>query len=319
MSKSNIIARILSKNLSGKQTSDKVLGSTEFEELGKVWHMTGQVTPPPVPSNQWPRLHKAMHAGAPKKGSVLPLRKGEHAPGRRIWTPAIRLAAGFLIALTSYWTIQHYFLQTTTVTTANAETVQVTLPDGSVAELNAGTTLTYSKSQRQVVLEGEAFFTVEPGQGEFQVRSGEAVVTVLGTGFNVKGRHNAVTVVVEHGRVAFAGADSSRRVVLQAGELSHLGPGVPPSRPELINLARHLAWREGRLEFERTPLVDAFAELERQFDVKIEYEELDIAGRTLTASFRRGQDFEEVISAACLTFGWTFELEEGAWQIHDND
>jgi len=313
--KFNLIARFLSKNFADAEPDEKELASPEFSKLQQVWRLTGEVEAPPTPKGQWQRLQAAMHSATSRRSSVLPLPQAKAPQRNRRWSIALRLAAGFLIAVTSYWTMQKLLFQSVTVQTANAEIRNIELPDGSLAELNAGSTITYSKTGRDVTLAGEAFFQVQPGKGKFLVRTDDALVTVLGTGFNVYSREGQVAVVVEHGRVALEGPTQTQRVVIQAGEMSRLQDGQSPTPPEKVDLDKYLAWLHGRLEFERTPLPLVFAELMRQFDIQIQFDLASVSGKTLTASFRTSQDFDEVLSAICLTFGWRYQESDGVFEV----
>jgi len=313
--KFNLIARFLSKNVTSSKPSEEDLASSEFSELQQVWELTGKIVAPPIPEDQWQRLQMAMEAETSRKSTVPPLHRPKLSTRRDKWSFALRLAAGLLIVITSYWTIQKVAFRNVTVRTANGEIRTIELPDGSVAELNAGSTVTYSKTKREVTLSGEAFFQVQSGKGKFLVRTGDVLITVLGTGFNVYSREKRVAVVVEHGRVSLERPTQPERVIIQAGELSRLEAGQPPTPPEKVDVEKHLAWLHGRLEFERTPLSLVFGELMRKFDVQIRFDPRRVGGKTLTASFRTSQNFDEVISAICLTFGWQYQDSDGVFEI----
>ena len=79
----------------------------------------------------------------------------------------------------------------TEISVNHGEHKQVTLPDGTVVHLNAGTVMRYptefTSDIRLVEMEGEAFFNVMRDEGKpFIVRTRQADVKVLGTSFNVK-------------------------------------------------------------------------------------------------------------------------------------
>ncbi|MBP1676436.1 MAG: iron dicitrate transport regulator FecR [Bacteroidetes bacterium] len=76
--------------------------------------------------------------------------------------------------------------------TTDAQTKQVTLPDGSRIHLNRGTKISYASNafnrrQREVWLSGEAFFEVAKNpEKPFIIHTGDMITTVKGTSFNVK-------------------------------------------------------------------------------------------------------------------------------------
>ncbi len=84
----------------------------------------------------------------------------------------------------------------------------MSLSDGSVVWLNAGSSLSYNKDFsdkfREVYLKGEAYFEVTPDSLKpFVVKSESLNVKVLGTTFNVRTYEdeNLVNVVLRTGRV----------------------------------------------------------------------------------------------------------------------
>lgn len=92
---------------------------------------------------------------------------------------------------------------------ASSGIMEVKLPDGSNITLNAGSKIIFPKSfkraSRDIKLEGEGFFDVfsDPLR-PFSVHSGDVIVEVLGTSFNVDASSDdrSVSVVVTDGKVA---------------------------------------------------------------------------------------------------------------------
>jgi len=75
--------------------------------------------------------------------------------------------------------------------TGNGSRTHLTLPDGTVVWLNAGSRINYEKNfgatQRVVTLTGEAFFDVAPNASKpFVIHTARIDIRVLGTSFNVK-------------------------------------------------------------------------------------------------------------------------------------
>ena len=231
----------------------------------------------------------------------------------------MRIAAVLLITTLSFWAVQNYFFGEVVVETKNGERRTTLLPDGSQVELNAATRLQYAKDfqgVRNVDLDGEAFFQVQPGSEPFVVNADGAKVRVLGTSFDVQSRDHTIAVAVASGRVSLAN-NENREVILQKGEMSRVEMSQPPSAPERVNLDEFLAWREGRLEFLRTPINVVMAELQRQFDVTIKLAHPGLGKVTLTASFHADQSIQEVLTAICLTFDWEFRETQNVFMIEN--
>ena len=107
----------------------------------------------------------------------------------------------------------------------------VNLPDGSSIQLNGGSEASYDASSwednREISLEGEAFFDVEKGS-PFQVVTAQGTVEVLGTTFNVQNRNGEFEVTCYTGKVRVASEGQEveltpgDRAVLQDKELGKL-------------------------------------------------------------------------------------------------
>lgn len=164
------------------------------------------------------------------------------------------------------------------VTVPRGERGQLRLPDGSQVMLAAGSTLRhpleFPGGSREVMLEGEAYFTVEHDTGRpFRVRAGNLVATDLGTEFLVRAypEDSGARVVVRSGQVAVR-SDQAQDTpggerVVNPGELGRLGgDGVP--RVEPADTAAYFSWTRGTLVFDGTPLREALPQLSRWYDLE---------------------------------------------------
>ncbi len=313
----NRAARWLSGNASKEESQFfSQSSSEELRSFQEIWKLTGKLSAPAPSAKLWPKLAEEI---AQDKASARRFNFPEKARpdfSKAVYWP-LRMAAALFIILLAGWFVKERFLATNVVITQNGLRQTVELPDGSRVEMNAASRLRYRKNflkKREIALVGEAYFSVEPGAAPFFVETENSRVAVLGTEFNVRARDNTTTVVVAKGSVSFA--DIQRRDVrLQSGEMSWVQTGQPPTPPQAANLDRVLAWRQGRLEFQRTPLNLVMAEIERQFDVNIQLAHPDSTGLTLTAAFEITQPITEVLTAICLTFNWEFYQAKNVYII----
>lgn len=203
------------------------------------------------------------------------------APGRDVpgiwskrWTAAGALAAALVLAVTigSAWTGDPLILLRADHRTGIAQRETVTLADGSRVDLGPSSAISvdYDGRQRRVeLLRGIAYFVVTPkeqaGERPFVVSADGGSATALGTRFLVDRLPAGVDVTVVEHKVAVSagGDDSAHRVVLLPGQRVHYGEtgGLGAVTPTRIDFA--LAWRSGRLVFDRVPLGDVIAELNR--------------------------------------------------------
>ena len=167
-----------------------------------------------------------------------------------------------------------------------ANNMTVSLPDGSQVLLNAASKLNYNKISwnklRSVHLEGEAFFHVKKGS-RFEVVTSVGTIMVLGTSFNVFARNNRLEVYCETGKVAVV--ESKNMVLLVPGQKAQ---AMNNSLVCMIKAEQkhEASWQQGDFWFHNAPLSEVIAEMERQFDVTIKFNNL--SNRYYTGYFNRG-------------------------------
>ncbi len=104
--------------------------------------------------------------------------------------------------------------------TGIGEKTHITLSDGSKVHLNANSSVSYKRffwlGNKEVNLRGEAYFSVEKGDG-FTVNTSKGHISVLGTQFNIKDR-NELEVKCYEGKVSFIkSANASKTYILTSG------------------------------------------------------------------------------------------------------
>jgi transmembrane sensor len=140
------------------------------------------------------------------------------------------------------------------------------LADGSQLDLDRHSAVTVRwrlRSREAELHEGRVLFSVSPAHlRPFSVEAGSGRVVVRGTQFAVSRRFLAagesLTVQVAEGRVAFLPVQGAA-IELLAGQRVHSVAGRP-GRVESSSAEAAIAWREGVLIFESTPLGAALAE-----------------------------------------------------------
>jgi transmembrane sensor len=96
---------------------------------------------------------------------------------------------------------------------------------------------------------------------------------------------SSVAVVVAEGRVGLAAQDGRQgSAVLTRGDLARLDPAGRVRVERGVDVARYLAWTQGRLEFVNAPLRDVLPELARWYDLDFRLADSALASRPLTAS-----------------------------------
>jgi len=229
-------------------------------------------------------------------GSVqhLPEMELPRANSRRQWLGAsLAVAASLVLALLLLPQFDQP-IATQQFQTAVGERRTVTLPDQSQVTMNTNSRLSirFSDTIRHVTLQqGEAYFQVSSNpKRPFEVDSGTALVTVVGTAFNIfrDDNHSEVTVAEGIVRVTELNAPATRAAnteILRANEYlqaDHSGF----SAGELPDVSARMAWQRGELQAREMSLSALVAELERYHELHILIADPDVASRTVSGVFQ---------------------------------
>jgi transmembrane sensor len=186
------------------------------------------------------------------------------------------------------------------------QVAQITLADGSVVMLNAGSKLKYPKSfrnsqTREVFLEGEAFFTVAHDQAHpFIVHTPNGLKTrVLGTSFNINTYRNPheVAVSVVTGKVAVATKEKQLGELVKDQQLTYNSATATLVRAQSVHAN---AWTTGELVFDGETLGVVAAELERAYNIQIEIDAAVAQDLRCSGKFNLKQKPEEIIQVLSI-------------------
>lgn len=152
---------------------------------------------------------------------------------------------------------------------AQDEIVHHILPDQSSIDITPGSSIAYNKqsweTNREVTLDGEAFFNVEKGQS-FTVKNKNATVVVLGTSFNVKSTELTTEVICLTGKVKVISNQSSQQEIITANQSAI----VENREVSMLSHSKiYIPWKEDEFSFSNVSLKDVFEEIERSFNVNI--------------------------------------------------
>jgi transmembrane sensor len=149
----------------------------------------------------------------------------------------------------------------------------VSLADGSRIELNTRTLLraAVTRTARQVWLDrGEAFFQIAHDAAHpFVILAGPKRITVLGTKFSVRRDGDKVSVSVLEGRVRIDDATAPGGTGLSSATITggvlavSQGPSTLVTQKSEERVQDALAWRDGMLKFDQTPLSEVADEFNR--------------------------------------------------------
>lgn len=262
---------------------------TELNELKAISSITNHLTTPTVEIDFQSRWDKLAEKTTQSKVRSL----------KNIYTIAASIAAVTIVGVAVIAWIRAGEIK---ISTRNAQVQKITLPDASVVTLNAASSVRYNSRMwyftRNIHLEGEAFFSVTKTGSTFNVTTPTTVVSVLGTSFNVRQREKT-SVSCFTGKVAVTLFNQT--ILLEKGmRCTVIKDSVVRTTFDPKDLQAD--WMMRRLHFDRTPLKEIFAEVQRFYDVRIVYQGNNL--NTFSGTFENG-NVEEVIELICFSMGLT--------------
>ncbi len=231
----------------------------------------------------WPK--NAIYANdlAPgRQGATLTLASGKKIRLADAMKGKLAKEAGVTITKTAEGELVYQVENTTnenkinTITTANGETYQLRLPDGSAVWLNAGSSLTYSANlvqhgKRSVRLSGEGYFEIAKDRlHPFIVETKNQQVEVLGTKFNINSYTDepvTATTLVE-GSIKVSSDQSTK--FIKPGQQAINDKGELQIQP--ANLDHVTDWREGDFNLVDLDFKTAMRKIARWYDVEVIYD-----------------------------------------------
>lgn len=201
-----------------------------------------------------------------------------------------------------------------TIQTPKGGTYQVNLPDGTKVWLNAASSLkfpvSFSGKERRVELAGEGYFEVAKDKTKpFFVKTDSQETEVLGTHFNINayGDNASQQTTLLEGSVKVSGIKNTsvRPVVLKPGESSLLNSaGIAV---EAANIEEDIAWKNGNFRFDNMPLCSILKQLNRWYNIDIDYTDVPELG--FTGYISRNEQLYRVLHMLELTGNVKFKME----------
>jgi transmembrane sensor len=181
----------------------------------------------------------------------------------------------------------------------------VVLADQSQVTLDADSAIdvSFSGGQRHVQLRrGAAFFNVTHTGEAFVVKAQSGEVRVLGTQFEVRLQPDGARVTVLSGRVGVTATAGQPRQVLGAGQQVAFD-GRTAGELHTVDSESELAWRQGWLNYYKTPLADVVKDLARYYPGRIVLLNDELGAKRISGSFP-SKDPQAVLAALKSVVGF---------------
>jgi transmembrane sensor len=191
----------------------------------------------------------------------------------------------------------------------------ITLADGSEINLNASSQLhfpiNFSKNERLVKMEGEAFFHVNANKAKpfFVQLKDSVIVTVLGTSFNIDAhnKNDYIKTTLIEGSLKITANRSGESKLLRPGQQAHFAKGNLVVNDKL-NVDHVMAWKEGRFVFDHKSIPEIMEAIGPWYNVNFIYRGGIPTGQ-FSASFNRSSPLTEVIKILSIGSGIHMEIK----------
>jgi transmembrane sensor len=171
----------------------------------------------------------------------------------------------------------------------------VQLSDGTEVNLNYGSRIKYPRTfiggTREIKLTGEGYFDVAHNPDKpFIVKTGKLKIKALGTEFNVQAypEEPVISTTLINGKVALEENSTENGSTLIGtilpGQHVEYHTGTGKINSAMGSVDKYIAWKNGKLIFDNTPISVVAKELSRKFNVDIIVED-DIKDLTYTVTF----------------------------------
>ena len=183
---------------------------------------------------------------------------------------------------------------------------QIVLSDGTEVYLNSGSSLTYpvafyDEGPRNVVLRGEAYFTVmSDSLRPFSVDAGLLDTRVLGTEFNISNYPNdeySKVVLVEGSLSVNKDKNSDEEaIVLRPDQMASYSFSDKELAKTNVDVSSHIAWKDGILLFKNEDFYRITKKLERHYNIKIDFNDVEVGKERYTGRFKT-ETIQEILQA----------------------
>ena len=280
--------------------------------------MSQKVNLPPIPNKDivWERLIQEIEMHQNKTEDFIPKKRGSY---RKSWTDILLkrrlpLAYGLIILLLS--PLAYDAFSKKQIKTRPAEEKSVLLSDGTEVILNSDSELTYNrnynKNNRSVHLIGEAYFSVQKGNIPFNVLTPYGKISVLGTSFNIRARNDGFEVGVNDGEVQVSNENSLLN--LSKGQLIDVKSEFFSSNIIQIPTDQYPDWLNRKFYCKETTLESLCLEIERTFDIKINFTNPNLKDLTITGVIE-ASDLDNVLQTVSILIKHKFKLDGGTCTI----
>ena len=283
-----------------------------------IWEISQKVKLPPVPNKNiiWERLIQEIEIKQDKTEDFIPEKRVSYWISWIDILLKIRLPLAYGLIILMLSPLAYDAFSKKQVKTKPAEEKSVLLSDGTEVILNSESELTYNrnynKNNRSVHLIGEAYFSVQKGNIPFNVLTPHGKISVLGTSFNIRARIDGFEVGVNDGEVQVSNENSLLN--LSKGQLIDVESEFFNSNIIQIPTDQYPDWLNQKFYCNETTLESLCLEIERTFDIKINFTNPNLKDLTITGVIE-ASDLDNVLQTVSILTKHKFKLDGGTCTI----
>ena len=283
-----------------------------------IWEVSKKVQLPPIPNKDivWERLIQEIEIHQDESEKIMFKKRKSHWASwiDTLLKRRLALAYGLIILILS--PLVYDAFSNKQVNTSAAQKESILLADGTKVILNSESELTYNrnynKSNRSVHLVGEAYFSVKKGEIPFNVKTPHGEISVLGTSFNVRTRNDGFEVGVNDGEVQVSNENGILN--LSKGQLLTVKSEFISSNILQIPIDQYPDWLNRKFYCNETTLESLCLEIERTFDIKINFTNPSLKSLTITGLIE-ATDLDNVLHTVSTLTKHKFKLAGGTCTI----
>lgn len=194
----------------------------------------------------------------------------------------------------------------------------LTLADGTRVFLNSNSELrfpiAFNDNERRVFLKGEAYFDVSHNKSKpFIVSVNKAEIEVLGTEFNINAyddEDEMYTTLVK-GSVKFTSSGSKNSNILKPNQQIEFNRETKQSVLKEVDVREFTSWVDGEFYFKSLSLDKLFKQLNRWYDVDVEFVDEEMKYYKFRGVIKRDMDLDQVLKMIKETSKVKIETKKG--------
>lgn len=236
------------------------------------------------------------------------------------WSKVAAVLVPMFLAIAAYYLIEQRTdqkLGNFVFSTPAGQNSLIVLPDGSELTMKSSTRIEiaegFGKRNRELTIDGEAFFSVQHNEKlPFLVNARSFQVRVLGTRFNLKAysddSHIYTTLV--QGKIEVKEEQSKHYSILNPGEQLVFGKESLVAEKRNVDTQLFDRWHGQGMIYEKVPVTEILKDIERIYNVDVNYDGEFKSGNVLTCVFEPGESLEKVLEVVGRTASFTYKLEK---------